>query len=287
MLLLYSCFVTIIVLILSLKLIMLKAGLRETGRELTRILSQDTNRLLGPSSRDRDLRHLAHTLNGQLKALQQERHRYQDGDRELKEAVTNISHVLRTPLTAISGYLELLTGEQHSPKTLRCLGIIRNRIEAMKQLTEELFRYSLALTAGNLKPEPLSLNKLPEESLLSFYEIFRQKGITPDISLPGMPVMRELDASATLRIFHNIVSNTAKYGTSYFRVTLTPDGTVTFSNAAPNLTPVTAAQLLNRFFTVESLDESTGLGLAIVKNLTERQDGQITAAYQEGRLFII
>lgn len=286
MLLLYSCFATFIVLTLALKLISLKAGLRETGRELTKILSQDTNRILGLSSRDRDLRHLAHILNEQLKALHQERHRYQDGDRELKEAVTNISHDLRTPLTAVSGYLELLTREQHSPQTLRCLEIIRNRIDSMKQLTEELFRYSLALTTGNLRLEPFSLNKLLEESLLSFYETFRQKGITPDISLPETPVMRELDASATLRIFHNIISNAAKYSTSDFHVTLTPDGTVTFSNSAPNLTPVTAAQLFNRFYTVESLDESTGLGLSIAKNLTERQGGHITAAYQEGRLII-
>lgn len=286
MLLLYSCFVTFIALTLALMLILLKAGLRETGRELTQILTQDTNRLLGLSSRDRDLRRLAHTLNEQLKALQQERHRYQDGDRELKEAVTNISHDLRTPLTAVSGYLELLTREQHSPQTLRCLEIIRNRIDSMKQLTEELFRYSLALTAGNLKPELLSLNKLLEESLLSFYEIFRQKDITPEISLPETPVMRKLDASAALRIFHNIISNAAKYSYGDFHVSLTPDGTVTFSNSAPNLTPVTAAQLFNRFYTVESLDESTGLGLSIAKNLTEHLGGHIAAAYREGRLII-
>lgn len=286
MLLLYSCFVTFIALTLALRLILLKAGLRETGRELTQILAQDTNRLLGLSSRDRDLRRLAHTLNEQLKVLQQERHRYQDGDRELKEAVTNISHDLRTPLTAVNGYLELLAREQHSPQTLRCLEIIRNRIDSMKQLTEELFRYSLALTAGDLKPELLSLNKLLEESLLSFFEIFRQKDITPEISLPETPVMRKLDTSAVLRIFHNIISNAAKYSSGDFHVTLSPDGTVIFSNSAPNLTPVTAAQLFNRFYTVESLDESTGLGLSIAKNLTEHLGGQITAAYQAGRLII-
>lgn len=284
--LLYSCFVTIIALTLVLKLTMLKAGLRETGRELTQILSQDTNRLLGLPSRDRDLRRLAHTLNEQLKVLQHERHRYQDGDQELKDAVTNISHDLRTPLTAVSGYLELLTREQHSPQTLRCLEIIRNRIDSMKQLTEELFRYSLALTAGDLRPEPLSLNKLLEESLLSFYETFRHKGIKPEISLPETPVIRKLDESAALRIFQNIISNAAKYSAGDFHVALSSDGTVNFSNTAPNLTPVTAAQLFDRFYTVESLDESTGLGLAIAKHLTERLGGRITSAYQEGRLII-
>ena len=127
---------------------------------------------------------------------------------------------------------------------------------------------------------------LLEESLLSFYETFRQKGITPDISLPNTPVIRELDESAALRIFYNIISNAAKYSAGDFHVSLTLNGTITFSNAAPNLTPVTAAQLFNRFYTVESLNESTGLGLAIAKHLTERLGGQITAAYQDGRLVI-
>lgn len=285
--LLFYCFVlTVIVLSLVLKLATMKAGIKEMGREVTSILNQDTNRLIGLSSRDKDLRYLANILNGQLKALQQERHRYQDGDRDLKTAVTNISHDLRTPLTAISGYLELLDREQHSSQTLRCLKIIRNRVDSMKQLTEELFRYSLALTGGELKPEKLSINKLLEESLLSFYETFLQKGITPDISLPETPVMRKLDAFAVSRIFSNIISNAAKYSTEDFCVKLASDGTVIFSNTAPNLTPVTAARLFDRFYTVEALDGATGLGLSIAKHLTERLGGTISSSYQDNRLTI-
>lgn len=286
MLLLYSFVLTVIALSLAIKLTLLKMGLRETGYELKNILSQDTNRLIGLSSRDKDLRYLANILNIQLKVLQQERHRYQDGDRQLKAAVTNISHDLRTPLTAVSGYLELLDREQHSPQTLRCLEIIRNRVNSMKQLTEELFRYSLTLTDEELKPEKLSINKLLEESLLSFYETFLQKGITPDIVLPEAPVIRNLDANAVMRIFSNIISNAAKYSADDFHASLASDGTITFSNSAPNLTPVTAARLFDRFYTVEAVDESTGLGLAIAKHLTERLGGRITSAYQEGRLII-
>lgn len=286
MLLLYSCLLTVIALSLAIKLTLLKMGLREMGRELTNILSQDTNRLIGLSSRNKDLRCLANTLNGQLKALQQERHRYQDGDRDLKVAVTNISHDLRTPLTAVSGYLELLNREQHSPQTLRCLKIIRNRVDSMKQLTEELFRYSLALTGDELKPEQLSINKLLEENLLSFYETFRQRGIIPDISLPETPVIRKLDAFAVSRIFNNIISNAAKYSTDDFCVKLASDGTVIFSNTAPNLTPVAAARLFDRFYTVETLDGATGLGLSIAKHLTEQLGGTISSSYQDNRLTI-
>ena len=286
MLLLYSCLLTIATISLVFRLCLLKAGLRETGRELTLILSQDTNRSIGLSSRDKDLRKLAAILNEQLKILQQERHRYQDGDRELREAVTNISHDLRTPLTAISGYLELLSREQHSPQTNRCLKIIHNRVDSMKQLTEELFRYSLALTVEEEKPEPLSLNTLLEECLLSFYETFRQKDIVPSLALSDTPVICVLDKSATSRIFNNIISNAAKYCVDDFCVTLNNNGSIIFSNNAPNLSPVAAARLFDRFYTVENLDDSTGLGLSIAKQLTERMGGLITSEYKEGQLVI-
>ena len=286
MLLLYSCLLTVVTLALILKLILLKTGLNEIAGELTLILSQDTNRLLGLSSRDIGVRRLASILNDQLIALQQERHRYQDGDRELKEAVTNISHDLRTPLTAISGYLELLDREEHSPQALYCLEIIKSRVDSMKQLTEELFRYSLALTPKDKNPEQLSLNKVLEESLLSFYEIFQQKRIAPQIVLPDTPVIRSLDKSALSRIFNNIISNAAKYSTEDFLVTLAPDGIVTFSNAAPGLSPITAAKLFDRFYTVENLEYSTGLGLSIARQLTEQMGGKIAARYSEGQLII-
>lgn len=286
MLLLYSCLLTVVTLALILKLILLKTSLNEIAGELTLILSQDTNRLLGLSSRDRGVRRLAFILNDQLIALQQERHRYQDGDRELKEAVTNISHDLRTPLTAISGYLELLDREEHSPQALHCLEIIKSRVDSMKQLTEELFRYSLTLTPKDKNPEQLSLNKVLEESLLSFYEIFQQKRIAPQIVLPDTPVIRLLDKSALSRIFNNIISNAAKYSTDDFLVTLDPDGIVTFSNAAPGLSPIMVARLFDRFYTVENLEYSTGLGLSIARQLTEQMGGKITAGYSENRLVI-
>lgn len=284
--LLYSCILSILTLGLVFKLIFVRTSLREIGQELTLILIQDTNRSIGISSRDKELRKLVTTLNEQLSVLQRERHRYQDGDRELREAVTNISHDLRTPLTAISGYLELLNREKHSPQTKRCLEIIRNRVDSMKQLTEELFRYSLALTAEKEQPEPLSLNTLLEECLLSFYETFRQKEIVPTLSFSDTPVIRNLDKSAISRIFNNIISNAAKYCVDDFCVTLNNDGSIVFSNNAPNLSPVAAARLFDRFYKVENLDDSTGLGLSIAKQLTERMGGLITSEYKEGKLVI-
>lgn len=92
------------------------------------------------------MKRLAHELNCELKKLRVQKQKYQNGDKELKGAVTNISHDLRTPLTAICGYMDLLEREEKSENVSRYLGFVQNRIEAMKQLTEELFRYSVILS---------------------------------------------------------------------------------------------------------------------------------------------
>ena len=88
--------------------------------------------------------------------MRQERLRYQQGDKELKEAVVNISHDLRTPLTAISGYLQLLHGQDLPPDTRRYLEQIDGRAQAMKRLTEELFRYSVVVSEETLAREPVT-----------------------------------------------------------------------------------------------------------------------------------
>ena len=108
---------------------------------------------------------------------------------ELKEAVTNISHDLRTPLTAISGYLDLLEKKEKSENVQRYLSQIQNRTEVLKNLTEELFRYSVVTASQDLKSECMDVVRVLEESLLSFYAAMQESGIHPLIELPDEPVL--------------------------------------------------------------------------------------------------
>ena len=112
------------VLVLGLSLLSLRRALREVAEELEEKLAADTNTLITLSTGDRAVRALAARINTQLHALRAERLRLRNGDRELKEAVTNISHDLRTPLTAISGYLELLEEEEKSETVAQYLSFI-------------------------------------------------------------------------------------------------------------------------------------------------------------------
>lgn len=277
---------TILVLLLAVKLAFLKKGIRDVCESFQEHLSSDTNTMISVSSGDRKIKKLAADINVQLRQLRKEQLRFQNGDRELKEAVTNISHDLRTPLTAICGYLDLLEREDKNETVQRYLSQIAERTEAMKSLTEELFRYSVIRTEEDLAPEKLNLCRVLEDNLLSFYGMMQEKGIVPQISVPEEPVWRMLDKAALNRIFSNIISNAVKYSDGDLAVTLTAEGTITFSNQAKALTSVEVGRLFDRFYTVESGRSSTGLGLSIAKVLTEKCGGQITADYDKGRLSI-
>ena len=274
------------VLVLLVKFWLLRRSLDEIARQLGERLTQDTNSPIFLSTRDAHARKLAAELNIHLKELRRQRQRFQQGDTELKNAITNISHDLRTPLTAIQGYLDLLEREEQPENTRRYLDSIQNRIEAMTRLTEELFRYSLAADLPELKLEPVDLRRCLEESLVSFYAAMVQRGITPEISMPEGPVVRSLDPSAASRIFGNIISNALKYSGGDFSAALDSRGTVVFSNSAHGLDPVSAGKLFDRFYTVETGRGSTGLGLSIARLLTERLGGSIQASWTEGRLDI-
>lgn len=271
--------------ILLIRGILIDLSLTEIEKNLAARLDEETNILLDIPCRSRSVRRLAAALNVQLRRLRDERRRFQLGDRELKDAVANISHDLRTPLTAVFGYLELLKGEDLSETADRYLSQIENRAEAMKQLADELLNYSVA-SSGEPACRDLDLGRALEESLLSFYGAMEQRKLTPEIRIPAEPVWRYLDSGDVGRVFGNIISNALKYSAGDFSVCMDTDGTITFSNTAPQLNAVAVGRLFDRFYTVRDNRNSTGLGLSIARLLTERMGGTIAADYREGKLFL-
>ena len=281
------CSLALAALCLLAYLLVLRHSLREAAEELDEKLRTDTNTLISISSGDRAVQSLVTHINRQLQALRRERLRLHSGNAELTAAFTNISHDLRTPLTVLCGYLDLLEQEPQTEAAARHLAVIRERTDAMRALTEELFRYSvLTATADELHTEPVCLNDVLEQSLAGFYGALSARGITPSVQLPEEKVIRPLDAAALRRVFDNILSNAAKYSDGDLAVVLAPDGKVTFSNRASALSRVEAARLFDRFYTVDSARGSTGLGLSIAKLLTEKLHGTISADYENETLRI-
>lgn len=266
---------------------LLHRAMDDIAAQLGERLSSDTNNPIFLSTRNPHARRLAGTLNAQLKELRRQRQQYENGDRELKEAVTNVSHDLRTPLTAICGYLELLNRAEKTPGQTRYLALIAERAEAMKRLTEELLRYSMSASLeGRLNLEPVVLNAAVEEAMASFYGALVEVGIVPAVLLPKEQIVRELDRAALSRVLGNLLTNALKYSSGDLDVMLSPDGTITLSNTASGLDEVQIGQLFDRFYTVETGRSSTGLGLSIAKALTEQMGGTISARCESGRLAV-
>lgn len=278
---------TFVIVALVYKVYILKKATKEIEEGFAERLITDTNTLIDISSNDRHIRKLANTINTQLRKLRLDRRRFQQGNMELKNAITNISHDLRTPLTSICGYLDLLERENNSKTSKRYIEIIRERSEMLNQLTEELFKYSVIIaTEDNAVIESVSINNVLEECIAAHYTALNERKIIPNIQMPDNNVMRMVDRFALARVFSNLLNNAIKYSDGDLNITLYKSGKITFSNTSSKLNEVQVGKLFNRFYTVEAAQKSTGLGLTIAKTLIEQMNGTISAHYENNRLCI-
>ncbi|MCR5539572.1 MAG: HAMP domain-containing histidine kinase [Ruminococcus sp.] len=276
-----------VVIVLSIKIYSLKRSAKEISKGFADKLQTDTNTLIDISSQDKDMCELADSINKQLVILRKEHLRYVQGDAELKTAITNISHDIRTPLTAIYGYLDMLQKTDDAEKQARYISIIKERAKMMKQLTEELFRYSVILSEeDDIKTETVNIGQALEDSIMGFYGALSEKGIVPNAVITENKIVRNLNKAYLSRVFSNLLNNAMKYSDGDLDITLSDSGVITFSNTAKKLSAVEVEQLFDRFYTVEVARNSTGLGLSIARTLVERMGGTITATYDEGRLII-
>lgn len=277
---------SVIIILLCIKIGIMKASAREIADDLKDWLKTDTNTLITVSSRDKDICYLSGVINDELLNLRNEHLRCKKGNDELKRAITNISHDLRTPLTAICGYTELLSREKLSDKGTRYLNLINDRTDALKRLMEELLSYSIVTSAKELVLTKVNIVSILENSLLGFYGSMKEKGIEPKIDLPEEEVIREVDEGALNRVFENIISNALKYSEGDLKVTMDTQGKIVFENTSKGLDNIVVSRLFDRFYTVESANKSTGLGLSIAKQLTEQMNGTIMAEYDDPMLKI-
>ena len=276
-----------VIAVLSAKIILMKRAVRALANDFSDRVSSDTNTLIYTDSRDRDLCRLADVINTELRILRREHHRYTQGDRELKTAITNISHDLRTPLTAICGYLDILKETELPPQTAQHLAVIENRAAMMKQLTEELFTYSVILSQSTEdNTEEVAVNQVLEESIIGLYAAFQARDIIPQVHIPEEKIIRNVNRAALSRIFSNLLTNAAKYSDGDLVISMDSECTITFENTSALLTQIQVERLFERFYTVEAARNSTGLGLSIAKTLTEQMGGTLEASYENHRLCI-
>lgn len=272
--------------LLVLKIIIMKNEINNIGKFISSIINADTNNLITISSNDSDLKKLANVLNKSLKELRQLQLEYKNGNQELKSSITNISHDLRTPLTAIRGYLDLMNNNL-TQKQLKYLKIIDGKVNDLTELTEQLFDFSKSIDIKNeIKRENICINDILEDSIASFYSLFKKYSITPNINICNGKVIRLLNENMVKRIFENIISNAIKYSERDFNVQMFDDGTIEFSNKTDKLDQISLEKIFDRYYTVRNAKKSSGIGLSIAKQLVDLSNGTIKAKYINNKLII-
>ncbi len=269
---------------LGLRLYALERDIRSCARQLRS--GRPRVSMAAPNAAAEELLTAINTL---LDLREQEEGDYRRQERAIRQQITNISHDLRTPLTSILGYLQLLEGEGLTAEERReYLAIVQGRAKALQSMIVSF--YDLSRLEGGEYPlsrERVDLYHVLSELVAEFYNDFEGFDMTVELR-EGLPSVTA-DPAGVLRVFTNLIRNAMEHGRSRMSILLYQEGdevVSVFANDAPGLTPEDVEHVFDRFFTADKMrtGQSTGLGLAIVKALVERM-GHTVSAELEGDLF--
>ena len=213
-------------------------------------------------------------------------------ERTKVELITNVSHDLKTPLTSIISYVDLLKHEPLSPAGQEYVEVIANKSHRLNQILQDVFDLSKA-TTGDIKAEmrELDLRKLIEQTVFDMEAQIEASGHPLVVHLPEYAVMIESDGARLYRVLQNIIDNALKYthpGTRIF-LDLTTEGTTAcmiLKNTSAYAMDFTSENVLQRFYRADKArtSEGSGLGLSIAESFTELSGGQFDVRI-EGDLF--
>ena len=228
-------------------------------------------------------------VNGLLALREADAAAHRRQERAIRQQIANISHDLRTPLTSILGYLQLLEGEGLTAEERReYLSIVQGRARALQSMIVSF--YDLSRLEGGEYPlsrERVDLYHVLSQLVAEFYNDFTDFDMTVELR-EGLPTVTA-DPAGVLRVFTNLIRNALEHGRKRMSILLYQEGgevVSVFANDAPGLAPEDVEHVFDRFFTADKMrtGQSTGLGLAIVKALVERM-GHTVSAELEGDLF--
>ncbi|WPC44286.1 sensor histidine kinase [Clostridium sp. JS66] len=281
------------ILILSLSVILLisyvfhlKAQIRSIGKQLENILEGKTEKKIDISLLDRDIEYLAGNINRNINFQKQLRIEVLRDEQKLKDSIANISHDLRTPLTSIMGYLQLLEKSELSEKQREKINILKKKSETLQNLVTSFFEITVIENNNiHINLEKVNLNNFLSDALLQNIVSFKEAGIEPIFDLPNTTIFIEADKMVLQRIVQNLISNILKYGSSYVKISLTGKENVelSFANKVKDPEKIDVNLLFEKFYIADRSRSSgsTGLGLSIVKLLAEKINAKAYAEIEE------
>lgn len=250
--------------------------------------NRDSNRKLKLNHPDKNFEKLLFEINRYLENTQANKLKYIKREEEIRKEIENISHDLRTPLTSIRGYLELINDETISEKEKKdYISIVQKRSKVLQNLIQDFYDLSrIENNDYNLNMEIVDINRELREQILLFYNDFEKKSIHVDINLDKNPALVKLDEGAIKRVFNNLIQNSIKYSKSSFCMSLIRNYNeviIEFRNDVEDISKDELSLLFNRFYMKDKSrsSDSSGLGLTISKFLVESMNGEIDVELDE------
>ena len=277
-------------LVVILLLIHIKMQLRSLTGQLKKRLKDGTRNYVHVSLLDGSVSRLAAEINKCFVQDDQAKQTLEREEKQFRETIANISHDLRTPLTSVKGYLQLLEQEGPTETQRKRLAVIRKHSNELGDLIEHFFEYSYLLSNdAELHYERFCLTDETAECIAAAVLQLEEKGINVNIGQFDR-VLLTADREKTTRIIQNLIRNCIQHSGGDITVDVSEEnGTarLTISNPVIDSSAIEPERLFDRFYTAEkSRRKSTGLGLSIVRLLAEQMNGKAYATLDGNRLSI-
>lgn len=265
-----------------------KAKIQEISSKLKELLDNGSDEKVTVFTDNQALIELAAQINRMLEDRQKVKVEYRRAELAYKKMLSNISHDIKTPMTVILGYLEImrLNGTQSNEMMQK---VEHTAYRVMDLITQFFTLAKLEAGDTEIPLERLNINEACRENLLDFYEILSQKEFQVEVDIPDQVLYANANRDALQRILFNLISNAIRYGADgkYLGVFLRTDQThiyIDIIDKGRGIEKEFADSVFDRLFTMEdsrnSAMQGNGLGLTIAKNLAVQLDGDLTLKSQ-------
>jgi len=291
----YMAVISIVITVVVLtRYLLLKREIKRAEKQLNELNNNKTDKKVDLIFFDKDMEKLVKEINIQIDVTKQANAEKRRKENELKQAIANISHDIRTPMTSILGYIQFLEStELSAEKKAEYTAVVKSGALRLKVLLEDFFELSIIESADYpLKPEKVNLSQLVLEVLVGFYEQFYQHGLEPALHIPEEEINIIADSSAVKRVIENLVVNAIKHSNGNVSIRLEKMQSsvqLVISNNVEQLNEHDINHLFDRFYKADKTrtEKSTGLGLSIAKSLMTKMGGDLTAALKDDQLSMI
>lgn len=265
---------------------------KDICRQLAFLMKHDSNMLIHREFGLGGIGMLSDRLNDLLELRRKEKRYYQEKETLIADTYTNLSHDIRTPLTSLDGYFQLMEACENVEEQRRYLNIIHERIHSLNEMLEELFMFTkLKNESYRLELTSCCINRILKETVFSYYDDWVRREIQPDIQITEEQLYIDGNKQGLSRIIQNVIKNGLDHGEKKIRIVLKREqnrAVLRISNQLIASEQIDIEHVFDRFYKADAARSktSTGLGLSIAREFVRRMNGEIGAKIEENEFIV-